>query len=85
MITLELTDKEAAAVHSLYSVGADFIFARIDPETLRGCANILSQFKPAEVRVMRDKITKLADDISAESLARLGITKGNDPSRGWVS
>lgn len=75
LINLTLTEKQAAAVHALYSVGTDIIFARLDPATLSGCAGIISQFELAEAHEMRDKITTLAASISDETLNALGIQR----------
>lgn len=77
MIILELTEKEAAAVHAVYSVGIDLLYAKLEPRTIDGCAGILKQFKLPEVHAMRDKITKLADEISDETLEELGVKRIN--------
>ena len=74
MINLVLNEKEAAAVHALYSVGADLVFARLDPKTIGGCVGILTNFTPVEIRALRDKLDKLAEAIPKEKLAELGIT-----------
>jgi hypothetical protein len=80
MIILKLTEKEAAAVHALYSIGTDAVFLCVDPSAVRSCAAILSRFDRDEVRVIRDKFTKLGDDISLETLQALNITRVKNPS-----
>lgn len=75
-LQLEMTPKQAITLHQLYSLGADIIFAVIDPNSIKSAAGFIAlNMSTEDLHDLRDKMSNLARQITPETYKSLGITK----------